>query len=213
MPGILYHLAFAEEVHRNLPKSSGIDKTLFMAGNLIPDLATDKEASHYRIPASEEGFFIPEMNQVWWELYDPTDPLLFGMYCHLYLDEKFIEKFIIPEFVWDTEKMMVTNPRNGMQWNVDTFFSHKGMYGSYTEINGMMLRDGRISMETVNQIPDVIPNTGIPVFDQRREKTWREELDEYLNEKKEYTGQVFDYERLWNCISSIAKTFVEEELR
>ena len=64
----------------------------------------------------------------------------------------------------------------------------------------------------MNQIPTVPPDTGIPVFDQRRAKTWREELDGYLSEKKEYTGQVFDYERLWNCISSIAKTFVEEEL-
>ena len=213
MPGILYHLAFAEEVYRNLPANSNMDKTLFMAGNLIPDLATDKKASHYRIPASVEGFFIPNMKQAWWKLYCPTNPLLFGMYCHLYLDEKFIESFLIPEFIWDTEKNMVTNPRNSLQWDVDTFFSHKGMYGSYTEINGMMLRDNRISVETVNQIPAVLPDTGIPVFDQRREKTWREELDGYLSEKKEYTGEIFDYNRLWNCISSIAEKFVEEEVK
>lgn len=212
MPGILYHLAFAEEVHRNLPKDSKIDKTLFMAGNLIPDLATNKKASHYRIPASMQGFVIPDMSQVRKELYKPTDSLLFGMYCHLYLDEKFIESFIIPEFIWDTEHMMVINPRNESQWDVGTFFSQEGMYGAYTEINGLLLRDGKVSMETVNQIPTVLPDTGIPVFDKRREKTWREELNGYLNEKKEYTGKIFDYDRLWGCISNIAKTFVEEEL-
>ena len=48
MPGILYHLAFAEEVYRNFSEQMKLDKVNFMAGNLIPDLANDKKASHYR---------------------------------------------------------------------------------------------------------------------------------------------------------------------
>ena len=40
MPGILYHLAFAEEVYRNFSEQMKLDKVNFMAGNLIPDLLT-----------------------------------------------------------------------------------------------------------------------------------------------------------------------------
>ena len=57
MPGILYHLAFAEEVYRNFSEQMKLDKVNFMAGNLIPDLANDKKASHYRKKASVNGFF------------------------------------------------------------------------------------------------------------------------------------------------------------
>ena len=51
MPGILYHLTFAEEVYKSLGKKLKIDKIDFMAGNLIPDLAIDKKKSHYRTKA------------------------------------------------------------------------------------------------------------------------------------------------------------------
>ena len=63
MPGTLYHLAFAEEVYSQLPKNLPIDKTNFMAGNLIPDLTIkgNKKASHYRKSASIKGFFVPEL--------------------------------------------------------------------------------------------------------------------------------------------------------
>lgn len=210
MPGILYHLAFAEEVYRNLSPSVNIDKTLFMAGNLIPDLATDKKKSHYRKPASVTGFFVPNMEQVKEELYTMDNALLFGMYCHLYLDDKFIEGFIIPEFIWDTENMKVINPRNKMEWDVNTFFSQDGMYGSYTEINALLLRDGHVSMDTVMEIPEYLPLTGISVFDARRQKTWKEELEGYIAEKKVYTGNIFDYNRLWNCIKAIAEEFAKE---
>lgn len=67
--------------------------------------------------------------------------------------------------------MKVINPRNHKEWDVKTFFSHDGMYGSYTEINDLMLKDGHVSLETVSQIPEILPSTGIHVFDDRREKT------------------------------------------
>ena len=181
-----------------------------MNGNLIPDLATNKQESHYRKKASVDIFLVPEMELVKRDLFKPEDPIKFGMYCHLYLDYYFIEKFLIPEFIWDVEKMKVINPRNNMNWNVKTFFSHSGMYGAYTEINQLMLRDGHVSLDTVKEIPDILPSTGIPVFDTRRNKTWKEELEEYLVQKKEYTGEIFDYDRLWSCIERIAMQFVQE---
>lgn len=210
MPGILYHLSFAEEVYRKLEPVISLDKVSFMAGNLIPDLATDKKQSHYRKKASVDGFFVPEMELVKRDLFVPEDSVKFGMFCHLYLDYYFIEEFLIPEFVWDVERMKVINPRNNKEWDVKTFFSHSGMYGSYTEINQLLVRDGHVSVSTIEEIPEILPNTGLTVFDARREKTWKAELDEYLAQKKEYTGEIFDYNRLWSCIERIATQFVDE---
>lgn len=210
MPGILYHLSFAEEVYRKLGTSIQFDKVDFMAGNLIPDLATDKKKSHYRKKASVDGFFVPEMELVKRDLFKLEDSIKFGMYCHLYLDYYFIEEFLIPEFIWDVEGMKVINPRTNMSWDVKTFFSHSGMYGAYTEINQLMLRDGHVSLNTVKEIPDVLPNTGIPMFDTRHDTTWKAELEEYLTQKKEYTGEIFDYDRLLSCIKRIATQFLQE---
>ena len=210
MPGILYHLSFAEEVYRKLAPVMPLDKVSFMAGNLIPDLATDKKRSHYRKKASVDGFFVPEMELVRRDLFVPKDSVKFGMFCHLYLDYYFIEEFLIPEFIWDVERMKVINPRNNKEWDVKTFFSHSGMYGAYTEINQLMVRDGHVSVSTIEEIPEILPNTGLTVFDARREKTWKAELDEYLAQEKEYTGEIFDYNRLWSCIERIANQFVEE---
>lgn len=210
MPGILYHLSFAEEVYRKLAPVMSLDKVSFMAGNLIPDLATDKKQSHYRKKASVDGFFVPEMELVKRDLFVPEDSVKFGMFCHLYLDYYFIEEFLIPEFIWDVETMRVINPRNNKEWDVKTFFSHSGMYGAYTEINQLMVRDGHVSLSTVKEIPEILPNTGIAVFDTRRDKTWKAELEEYLAQKKDYTGEIFDYDRLWSCIERIATQFVQE---
>lgn len=210
MPGILYHLSFAEEVYRKLAPVMPLDKVSFMAGNLIPDLATDKKQSHYRKKASVDGFFVPELELVKRDLFVPEDSVKFGMFCHLYLDYYFIEEFLIPEFIWDAETMRVINPRNNKEWDVKTFFSHSGMYGAYTEINQLMVRDGHVSISTVEEIPAILPNTGLTVFDARREKTWKAELEEYLAQKKEYTGEIFDYNRLWSCIERIATQFVDE---
>lgn len=210
MPGILYHLSFAEEVYRNLSKVCTLDKVSFMAGNLIPDLATDKKKSHYRKSASLAGFFVPELTLVKKELFSIENPLKLGMYCHLYLDYYFIEKFLIPEFNWDTVEMKVINPRNKKCWDSKTFFSQSGMYGAYTEINQLLLKDKHVSPDTIKELPEVLPNTGIPVFDMRREKTWKNELEGYLSEKKEYTGDIFDYDRLWSFIEKTAAQFVND---
>ena len=73
MPGILYHLSFAEEVYRKLGTVIQFNKVGFMSGNLIPDLATDKKNSHYRKKASVDGFFVPEMELVKRDLFRPED--------------------------------------------------------------------------------------------------------------------------------------------
>ena len=162
-----------------------------MAGNLIPDLAIDKQKSHYRIPASVDGFFVPKIGLAKRELFTPKDSVNFGMYCHLYLDYYFIEEYLIPEFIWNSKNQKVINPRNCKIWDFETFFSQDGMYGSYTEINQLLIQDGHVSIDTINQIPEILPNTDLAVFDTRREKTWKAELEEYLSQKKEINGMYF----------------------
>lgn len=214
MPGIMYHLSFAEEVYRYL--KIPVNKVNFFAGNLIPDLVLDKKASHFRVEASVKGFVVPNMKQVKEVLYDKSNSIKLGMYCHLYLDYHFIEDYLIPEFIWDADKMEVINPRNGKKWQVKEFFAKPSeggiLYNGYTQINNLLVKNGHIKMQTIEMLPNNLPNTGIHLFDERREKTWREELNAYLSEDTTYTGEALDYNRLWNSISSIAKKLISEEL-
>lgn len=210
MPGILYHLSFAELVYQKLKDKIPLNKSEFMSGNLIPDLSIEsKQYTHYKKSASLEGFFVPQL-ELAKELNIPSDSIKFGIYCHLYLDYFFIEKFLIPEFIWDKNKEIVINPRNFKKWSFKDFFSPMGIYGSYTEINQLMVNDNHISLDTINMLPEILPKTGIPIYDNRRKKTWKTELNEYLAEKKDYTGDIFDYNRLWNFIEETANQFINE---
>ena len=213
MPGLFIHFAFIEELYRMAPSIITLDKIRFMSGSLIPDLAKNKNLSHYRREASSEGFFVPKMETVREDLFVPNDPIKFGMFCHLYLDYHFIEDFLIPEFIWDTTLRTVTNPRNGNVWSQREFFSQQeqnSMYSAYKEINSLILRDKLISVSTIRKIPDCLPPTGLPVFDSRCHKTWKEQFEKHLQENVPYTGNIFDYNRLWNAIQSIAETFLKE---
>ena len=217
MPGIIIHLAFAEIVYRYLTAFKKKNLYVeFFAGNLIPDLVLDKKASHFKMPSSIQGFEVPNMTLVKKNLYDKSSLIKFGMYCHLYLDYHFIKSYLIPEFIWDKDKMLVINPRNGYAWPAKQFFAKPQdggiLYNGYTQINKLLLSDKHIKMETIESLPDILPATGIPLFDTRREKTWREELNSYLLEDAPYTGIALDYGRLWNSISRIAEKFVKEEI-
>lgn len=173
-------------------------------------MANNKKESHYRKKASVKGFSVPALRLAKRNLFVPEDPVKFGMYCHLYLDYYFIEDFLIPEFDWDFEDMYVINTRVNRAWTVKTFFSQAGLYGAYREINHLLIRDEHVSIRTLKGIPSILPKTGLPLFDDRRDKTWRDELEEYLAQKKDYTGEVLDYDRLWSCIERIAVQFVRE---
>lgn len=215
MPGMIYHLAFAEEIFRHM-KGTTKEKVQFFSGNLIPDLAMDKEKSHYKVPASFSGFKVPDMDKVKRDLYDKTNLIKFGMYCHLYLDYYFIEEFLITEFDFNKSQNIVTNCQTGKAWDKDEFFAKATeggiLYSGYSSINKLMIADGHVDMSIVDMLSDNLPLTGIKVFDERRKKTWREELDVYLSTNIPYTGEILNYEQLWNKISRIAERFIAEEL-
>ncbi|MCI8309588.1 MAG: hypothetical protein HFJ45_05265 [Clostridia bacterium] len=211
MPSILLHLVFAQNVYRELSnKNIKFDRISFMAGNLIPDLAINHQKSHYWKETFAKGFFTPDMDLVKKDLFVIQDPIKFGLYSHLYLDKHFIEDFLINEFIWDYKKMIVINPRNNMMWNVTDFFSQNGMYGSYKEISLLLLQNNLISIQTIEEIPEFLPKSGINFFDVRRKKTWKIELYEYLEEKKVYTGNIFEYNRICNSIQHFSRQFINE---
>ena len=212
MPGILYHVSFAEVVYRMIKVK--LDKIDFFSGNLVPDLALDKKTSHFRIPASVEGFVIPDLKRAKKELLDVKSAMNIGIYCHLYLDYYFIEDFLIPSFIWDEANMMVINPQNQKSWTVEKFFAKPNKGGilckGYTQINKELIRNGYVSMDTISMIPEELPLSGISTFDIRREKSWKKELDGYLEEEATYTGDILDYQKLCNFIDKTASKFVAE---
>ena len=207
MPGLLLHVAFAEKICKGLEISKPNE---FISGNIIPDLTKDKQLSHYRVRASQKGFLVPEMGQVKKDLFVLNNPIKFGMYCHLYLDHYFIEDYLIPHFIWDYDNMKVTNPRNEKSWNVKKFFSDDGIYSSYTEINSLLLKDKHISLKKLMELPDLLPETGIEMFDDRHNRTWKSEIKEYLSQGKEYTGDIFDYKKLCNFIDDTAEKLMKD---
>lgn len=211
MPGTLCHIAFGEMVYRKLDSNMPLNKIEFLSGNLIPDLsAEDKKLSHYRKEASVMGLFVPDMKRVEKELF-VHNPIKLGMYAHLYLDERFIEGFLIPSFIWYKPTMTIINPRNGLKWSPGSFFKLNGVYyQAFEEINQMLIRDGYISMETILGMPEILPDTGMPVFDKRQNKPWKKEIEEYMTTKREYTGAVFDYESLMSFLKETANELADK---
>ncbi len=51
-------------------------------------------------------------------------------------------------------------------------------------------------MKTLNEYPEILSKTRITVFEERTEKKWKAELEEYIAKNTKYTGDVFYYEHL-----------------
>ncbi len=212
MPGMLCHLMFAEKVYRKLTLSFNLNRIDFLSGNILPDLAVDKTSSHFQIHTPIVCLAIPNIQRAQKVLFALDNSLRFGAFCHLYLDYYFIKNFLIPNFIWDIDDMLVINPNNNCKWSTHDFFSNKGLYGAYTEINHLILRDGYISNELLNSIPSILPETGITAFDIRNSKTWREELAGYLSCKASYSGILLEYDTLLEFINDVANQFVSKDI-
>ena len=209
---IYYHLSRGDILSaiRLFPLIRTCNHPDFLAGNLIPDLSTDKKRSHFRVDASMQGFVVPNLKAVRNIFFRLKNPLLFGCYTHLWLDHHFIEGMLIPSFEWDVDKQEVRNPRNGMTWSKEVFFSQQGLYGAYTELNPILIENGLISLHTLQRLPEDLPETGIPVFDRRHHKTWRAELDGYLAENRSYTGDILAYDEFVQKLKYFADAFVQD---
>ncbi len=209
MPGILSHELFADKVYRKLANNIFLNKVDFLAGNLIPDLALNKNRTHYYIPTGIDGLFIPNIECAKKNLFVPDDSIKLGMFSHIYLDYYFIKDVLLTYFIWDTKNNKVINKLNNKEWSIKSFFSQSGLYGFYTKSNQEILSNQLISLLTIAAIPNILPNSGLTDFDLRRDKTWRTELNEYLIQDVHYTGEIFDIKFLWNFIDKMATQFTK----
>jgi hypothetical protein len=214
MPSTLLHLAFAQEVYQqafSLSKFQYLNKFHFFCGNLIPDETSNKLLSHYRVPYGITRFFVPDLKEAQKDLLSKKNSLNIGMYCHLYLDYHFITDFLVPEFIWDYQQMQVINPRNNKVWEANIFFSKDGFYSAYSELNQLLIENNIVDINDVNKLPSILPKTGIEYFDDRREKTWKEELNEYLEKDIKYIGDILDYNKVVCFLKQTAATFITIE--
>lgn len=207
MPGLLLHLAFGKMIYDKIGNNYSIDKSDFLSGCLIPDMTVDKKASHYRVPASITKYLVPDMERVKNDLLDLNNSLYLGIYCHLYLDHHFFENYIFKKYRW--EKGYVTVPHSGYILSEAEFFkSGNGIYKAYGELNHLLLRDGKITNDDLSIIKEYLPNTKIDIFDIRREKTWKNELNEYLTTENEYLGQILDYNDVILLLENLTDMFI-----
>ena len=147
------------------------------------------------------------MKEVNLTMFNINDSLKLGIYCHLFLDYYFIEKFLISQFEWDIENSTVKNLRNNKIWTMDEFFSDNGLYGSYNEINKLMIENCDVDLEYIKSLPNILPKTDISFYDERYTEDWKEELKDYLTIDKKYTGEIIDYVLFQKFISKILKKF------
>lgn len=209
MPEILSHVSFGDKVYRKLANRLPLSKVDYISGNLIPDLTNDKGVAHYYVPTGIKGVLIPDIEKAKKDLLVYDDSVKLGMFSHIYLDYRFIKDFLIPSFNWDTENDIITSTDNDTVWSTSSFFSEKGLYGSYTKSNKMMLHSQRISLITIAIIPETLPDSGLSTFDSRREKKWIAELREYLSlDPNTYQGDMLDISALWDFIDDAAESFI-----
>ena len=110
MPGTVMHLTLGQMVYKGI-KELGLDKTEFLNGNILPDEAQDKGASHYRVPSTVKGYMLPDMDTVKEELLRLDDSYKLGAFCHLYFDYHFFEDYLFPMFIWEYENDKITKKR------------------------------------------------------------------------------------------------------
>lgn len=203
------HLALAKMVYEGV-KDLGIDQTQFYIGNILPDEAGDKTASHFRVPCSVSSYKLPQMDLVKGELFNIGDPIKLGAYCHLYFDYHFFEDYAFGLFIWDEEKETVTNKKNGLCWPTKEFWTHRVFYTAYGEFNHPIINAGLVDLDDIFKMPEPLPLIGYSRFDSRREYTWKKELIYFIEHELTYTGRIMEYEPCIEVLKKIANDLIKE---
>ena len=236
MPGILHHFYFCEEVcwqmkekleetqspfseeenHIHLGKSGvDFDKRLFFLGSTMPDTAAKKDRAHCRVASQfAPGLLVPELYWARTTLERAIDDriLRLGAYSHLYLDKHFIEQFLWPQFTWDFENDAITSRHTGETMTVKDFFSRRQLYRGYATLNRAIIEQDLVDLRFIRSLPDWPLPTGSKIFDERREETWRAEMDRYLSPECEAGVPLFDTDEFLKFIRDRARAFVAFEM-
>ena len=100
-------------------------------------------------------------------------------------------------------------PHNGYCISEEEFFSRNGIYSAYGELNSLLLNDNAINYEDLEIIPEILRNTNIDIFDARREKSWKEELNEYFLDKAEYSAKILEYCSVISFLDDLKSPFID----
>lgn len=235
MPGVLHHLYFAEEVIRQVEnelnrtqtpfeeegdelifpvKRAKLSKSRFYLGNVLPDIARDKEKTHFKVnSALAVGFRVPELFYASKQLEKvENSSYRLGIYAHLFLDKIFIERFVYPRFQFSWEEDKIVDLRSRRIYTVEDFFSPDGLYYGYSELNSAIASRGLVDFEYFTQLPEWPEQIGMAGFDDWREESWKKELDRYLIDVAWTQGAVFLADDFINFIEKFAMFFVKFEM-
>lgn len=208
MPGFLYHFACSEYILKNrLDLQDSANREAFLLGSLIPDLARDKEQSHFR-QLHASGWEVPDLNQAKRLLFSRLSPLLLGCYCHIFLDHYFITTHLSKRYI------LVFNGRvidfyHDRIYESNVFLSSKGLYGAYSAGNALLVKDNLLP-DNFLDLPEKVPFTGVPVFDDRNKRNWRQEVKHYLSSPKQGNFDTFTPKELEEITLKGAELFLNE---
>ena len=210
LPGTLFHIALVTLIRDSLIKHKILTEdelTEFYAGNLLPDLAMEKDKVHYQKNTEAEGLLEPDVYLAK-QQYFKDDPILLGAYAHILLDKFFIDNGLLYWFVF--HNMKVFKKDDGRILTYKEFFGERGIYGDYTKMNHLLIRDGYVTDEILDRIPEYIPQTGIPELDNRKSITWRQEDNGHLSKKDVEVYGLLDYDEMICLLEKSAEEILQE---
>lgn len=220
MPGYILHLTAAEIFLQSLERKgiqpiwTELEKSDFLAGNLMPDTVKEKSLSHFRSRETTGDIvqypILPEFLTKYRKLL--RDKSCLGYYFHLYVDYRFFSEFLetIVRFC-DCEgkeeklkKCICTAKilKNQISVTPQEFFSEEYYYGDYTKMNTWLANRYGLSC-AFPRIPD---NPGIEEVEYADLDRICEELKTYMKVPPEAVSKlkVFDLQRLIGFMEYIA---------
>jgi len=183
MPGFLYHLACAKTIADKRYAEDTESYNRFLMGNLIPDLAEDYLAAHFEREAwsidVHEIIDRMDLKRAKEVLLKPDNPLLMGIYYHLYVEDVPVVRALSEKF-------------------------------SDEAVGLDLIRDGLVPVDKIFTLPKELPEVGIKEFDERKELSWRDEIEAILasGQEKPYN---YDFKLVKRCLFQTAKQFLKEE--
>lgn len=154
MPGYVMHLAAAEEIIRQCRLTDNKYINDFKLGSIAPDAVerSDKKDSHFWDDNTFRRFERKPNLDMFLSKYSGRlkEPYVFGYYCHLYLDNRFMDEYWKRHFEFYDEDMRkaeafeaVARVRlldNNRIYDRTEFFSDRYYYGDYDRLNPYIVK-------------------------------------------------------------------------
>lgn len=207
MPGFLYHLACANEVAK-VRLTQENERNAFLVGNILPDLATDKSKSHYRI-RNHSGWKVPDLTRVSKNLCSVAmkNPYYAGIICHLVLDYIFITDVLSTKYTLDNKTVFANT---GQTWSIDDFLSKQtGFYADYSAYNAKLFTQNLISTDDLFTLSCPPPKY---IFEnlgwQQNNRNPQKEVQDYLANMAKKPLGFFSYNEILSSIHKATNIFI-----